>query len=60
MKSNTRVFRFKLYPRDDHFQKVYEEFLATCALRRYSFSVRLEWKSIAMQVTTVTVEDYAD
>lgn len=60
MNSNTRVFKFKLYPRADQFQKVYEEFLATCALRRYSFSVRIEWKSSALQVATVTVEDYAD
>ena len=57
---NKRVFKFKLFARDDHFQKVYEEFIATCALRRYSFSVKVEWKSSEMRVATVTVDDYAD
>lgn len=58
--NNTRVFKFKLYPEDNQFQKVYEEFIATCALRRYSFSVKIEWKSSALRVETVTVEDYCD
>lgn len=58
--NNKRVFKFKLYPTDDKRQKVYEEFLATCALRRYSFSVKVEWKSSALQVATVTVENYCD
>ena len=60
MTSNKRVFKFKLYPSDDQYQRVYEEFLATCALRRYSFSVKIEWKSSALRVATVTVEDYCD
>lgn len=60
MNSNKRVFKFKLFPSDDQYQKVYEEFLATCALKRYSFSVRIEWKSSAMQVATVTVDNYCD
>ncbi len=60
MNRNKRVFKFKLFPSDDQYQKVYEEFLATCALKRYSFSVRIEWKSSAMQVATVTVDNYCD
>lgn len=53
-----KVFKFKLYPSDDQFQRVYEEFLATLALRRYSFSVRIDWKSSALRVATVTVQDW--
>ena len=59
MAENSKVFRFKLYSSaDDQYQKVYEVFLATLALRRYSFSVKMEWKSSEMSVAVVTVENW--
>ena len=56
-----KVFEFKVFASDNcEGQLEYEKLLSLLALRRYTFSVSVAWKSSEMQLITVVVKDWQE